>query len=255
MQPTEPTPPTNKSHIHLDLRIVVLILLAVIAGLLLLWKPWDRTTSDRTIEVTGTATLKATPDEYIFSPTYEFNNADKTKALDALTAKSDQIVAELKKLGVADSKIKTNAADYQSGGYFPPISPDGSSNTYTLSLSVTVDSKDLAQKVQDYLITTAPSGQVTPQPAFSTAKQKQLESQARAEAEKDARTKADQSAKNIGFKIGKVKTVSEYSGFGGPVPLQGGALSSDESDSSTQLTIQPGENELTYSISVTYFIK
>lgn len=255
MEPLQPSPPApkRKLNLSLDLRLIVALLLLVIAAMLWLWQPWKETTSnDRTVEVTGTATLKAEPDEFVFSPTYEFSSTDKDKALKELTAKSDQIVAELKKLGVADSKIKTNAADY-GRGYFPVVE-DGQS-TYSLNLTITIDNKELAQKIQDYLVSTTPSGQVTPYPTFSSAKQKELEANARTEAEKDARTKAEQSAKNLGFKIGKVKSISDSSGFGGPIPLLQSAEAGDAAVSTSRLSLQPGENELSYSVTVSYFIK
>lgn len=255
--PPQRTPLKSRISMPISPKFIIVLLLIVIGVMLFLWKPWEPNikADTRTIEVTGTATMKAEPDEYLFYPNYEFKNANKDAALAALTAKSDQIVAELKKLGVADSKIKSDSSGYSTGLLFPTESPDGTT-AYTLNLTVTVGDKELAQKVQDYLVTTSPTGVVSPQTSFSTARQKQLESKARNEATKDARTKAEQSAKNLGFKLASVKSVNDGSGFGGPVPLYGGVDSAvQESASSPKLTLQPGENDLSYSITVTYFIK
>lgn len=242
----------NRLNFSINLKFIILLLLAVIAAMLLTWKPWDDTAkSVRTIQVTGQATLKSTPDEFVFYPTYEFNNDNKTAALAELTKKNTEIVTKLKELGVPDAKIKTNAADYGSKPYLMPVKPESSS--YNLSLMITVSSKDLAQKVQDYLLTTLPSGAVTPQPAFSNDKRKKLETQARAKAERDARIKAEQSATNLGFELGKVKSISEGSGFGDIIPLMGSRAA--DSVEGSALPIQGGENELNYSVSVTYFIK
>ncbi len=60
------------------------------------------------------------------------------------------------------------------------------------------------------MVTTAPTGQVSPRPNFSDAKRKELESKARDEATKDARAKADQSARNLGFKVGKIGLMPKY---------------------------------------------
>ncbi|MEX1995490.1 MAG: SIMPL domain-containing protein [Candidatus Saccharimonadales bacterium] len=244
-----PAPDKHRLNLRLDLRLVSLLLLAIIAVMLVLWKPWtDSKAGDRTVQVTGLATVKAEPDEYVFYPTYEFKNSDQQVALAALTKKSDELVAGLKKAGVPESGIKTNADSYDKDIYLP--AKDTSGSTYTLRLTVTVGDKALAQKAQDYLVGTTPSGQVTPQAGFSDAKRKSLESQARDQAEKDARTKAEQSAKNLGFKIAKVKSIADSGGFGGPI-----SLAEDKAVSSPQLDIQPGENELTYTVSVTYYIK
>lgn len=231
----------------LDYRVLVVFLLVVIAAMVAIWQPWNRQ-SDRTIEVTGEATVSAVPDEFVFTPYYEFTGSDKTALLADLSKKSEEVVAKLKDLGVADEKIKTN-----SGGYDYPIYRDSSSNpTYTLSLTITIDNKDLAQKVQDYLVTTTPLGSVAPQASFSDKKRNEVESTARDEAAKDARAKAEQSAKNLGASIGSVKTVTDGAGFG-PVYLNSAQASDATMES--KLTIQPGENDLSYTVTVTYYLQ
>jgi uncharacterized protein YggE len=238
----------NSFTLKLDYRVIIVVLLVVIAGMLAVWRPWV-VTGERTVDVTGQATVTAEPDEFVFYPSYQFTGADKTALLSSLGAKSDEIVSKLKELGVADSKIKAN-----SGGYDYPVYKDNTSTpTYTLSFTVTVDNKELAQKVQDYLVTTSPTGSVSPQATFSDAKQKELESKARDEASKDARAKAEQSAKNLGFSVGAVKTVNDSGGFGTVFPMYANDLQSADA-SSGKLTVQPGENDLIYTVTVTYFV-
>lgn len=271
MPPEEPNVPRQTVHVNekpslksrlklIFWKLTSLVLLIALIVSVVLWKPWQANikASDRTVTVTGTTTIKAEPDEFVFYPSYRFSNTSGQAALTAMTAKSNEIVAKLKELGVPDSKIKTNAANYKES-YSPP--PDDT-NTTTLSLTVTVGTKELAQKVQDYLLTTSPSGSVTPQSSFSSAKQKQLENQARAKAEEDARSRADQSAKNLGFKVVKVKSVEDgnlnYIGPCGPGSLQCAttqSLGAERDASSSQLTLQPGENELPYSVRVTFYIR
>lgn len=241
-----------KSTLTLDFRIISIVLAMVVVAMLAIWMPWKNAgTSDRTITVRGESTVSAEPDEYVFYPTYEFKDTDKDVALANSTKKSEEVVAKIKELGVEDSKIKTNAS-----GYDYPLYPERTDDetTYTLQLTVTVDDRELAQKVQDYLLTTTPTGSVSPQATFSEEKRKQLESEARDEATKDARSKADQSARNLGFKVGKVKSVEDGAGFGGIVPLRGTSVGSSE-DSTTSLAIQPGENDLHYSVTVIYYVR
>ncbi|HSW37115.1 MAG TPA: SIMPL domain-containing protein [Candidatus Saccharimonadales bacterium] len=239
----------NKFNLALDLRMVSLVLLAVIAAMLVIWKPWSSpTTSGRTITVTGETKLSAKPDEFVFYPSYEFKNASKDAALAELTKKSDELVSKLKSLGVKDEKIKTNSSGYDYSVYYDSKTQQ---STYTLQLTVTVNDFTLAQKVQDYLVTTSPSGAVSPQADFSESKRKELENNARDGATKDARRRAEQMAKNLGFKLGKVKSVSDGTGFGG-ISL---GLNSAVADTQPQLKLQPGENDLDYSLTVVYFIR
>lgn len=238
--------------LSLDLRVVVAVLLLVIAGMLLLWKPWaGEETSNRTIEVTGETTVSAQPDEFVFYPLYQFMNADKAAALAEVTNKSEEVVAGLKKVGVAEKNIKTNA----SGSDYPIYDAMTKEATYTLQLTVTVDNLSLAQKVQDYLLTTVPTGNVTPQPAFSDAKQKELENKARGLATKDARAKAEQMAENLGFKIGKVKSVSESQGFSFLPYATARDMATGSQAAEQSLTIEPGENELPYTVTVVYYLR
>lgn len=229
--------------ITLDYRWVSLALLAVIAGMLLLWRPWQAAAGQRTISVTGQATVKAEPDEYQFYPTYERPTTTE------LTSLSESIVAQLKVLGVPDSGIKNNASRY--GMYYPVTEGDKQSS---LSLTITVGDKALAQKVQDYLLTTDPSGSITPQPAFSTAKQKQLRDQARDQAVVDARKNAQKLVAGLGARLGAVQNVSEGQNYGGVMPMMGAA--EDKATSSSQtITVQPGKDEYSYEVSVTYALR
>lgn len=244
---------SRKLSLSFDYRIIVILLVAVIVAMLAMWRPWSTAAgaSDRTIEVTGTATVSERPDEFVFYPTYEFDNADKAAALEQMTTKSNEVVAGLKKLGVADKNIKTNSDSWS----YPTTKIDGeTTTTYTLRLTITAGSDELAQKVQDYLVSTVPSGTISPQATFSEAKLKEVESKGRDEASKDARAKAEQSAKNLGFKVASVKSVSDGSGFGGVYPLMERDAMTDSATSSS-LSIQPGENELTYTVTVVYYIR
>ncbi len=240
----------------LDYRIIIGALVSIIIAMMLLWKPWqpDGGANARTVSVTGEAKITAAPDEYAFYPTYEFRNADREAALGELSRKSDEVVGGLKELGVADGSIRTSSDGYdhyvyESGDTIP---------TYSLRLTIKVNDKELADKIQNYLIGTTPSGAVSPQYGFSDAKRKELEGRARDEATKDARNKAEQSAKNLGFSVGKVKTVTDGMNFGGEVypTFRGGVgVAEDTMSSSSSLGLQPGENDLTYQVSVVYFVK
>ena len=253
--------PTPHSTWRVNYKIVSASLVLLAVGMLLIWQPWQKPiTTDRTISVTGESTLRAAPDEYVFSPSYTFTNADSKAALAQMTAKSDEIVSKLKALGVTDSAIKTNSSGSSGGGggiyYYSPIAPNGGSTDYTLGITVTLDSTKLLQPVQDYLVTTSPTGSVSPSATFSTAKQHSLENQARNLAEKDARSKADQSAANLGFKVAAVKTVEDGT-LDGPILYNGANVAAGVASTVAKaptLTVQPGQNDLTYSVSVVYFI-
>ena len=247
----------NRLNLSLDYKVIALMLLAVILAMLAMWRPWTTSASsdDRTISVTGEAKVTAEPDEYAFYPNYEFRGPDKNAALNEMTKKSEELVAKLKGLGVEDNKIKTHSNGYDGIPY--PVDGNTKEVTYNLSLNIRVGQREMAQKVQDYLVTTSPTGSVSPQATFSDNKKKELEREARDKATREARAKADQSAKNLGFRVGGVKSVEDGTGFGAyPMPERGVSKVTPALDSSSgQLNVQPGENELHYSVTVVYFLR
>lgn len=242
-------------NLSFDYRWIIGLLLVVIGAMLIVWKPWvtkvDQNTP--TVSVTGTATVRAAPDEFGFYPSYLFTGSEKAVPLSQANAKGTEIVNKLKELGVKDSQIKSRvdgSRDYKESY------AGGESYSYSLSVVVTLGDKDLSQKVQDYLVTTGPEGSVTPTPTFSEAKRKQLESEARDKATKDARSKAEQSAKNLGFSVGNIKKVNDGAGFNGLTPMyEKFDLGVSSVAPITSMTLQPGENDLQYSVSVEYYVR
>ncbi len=141
-----------------------------------------------------------------------------------------------------------------------PVPEDGKEKS-TLSLTIALTDKSLTQKVQDYLVTTNPKGSITPMPSFSTDKQKQLQDQARDAAIADARKRAESTAKGLDAKLGKVQTIGEGQLGGGVYPMMTDTktMSALETGTTTSasptLTVQPGEDEYTYSIDVTFYLR
>jgi uncharacterized protein YggE len=245
---------TGQVVFKLDYKLLTIALIAIVLVMLYAWRPWeDSRAKDRTISATGQATLSAVPDKFVFSPVYEFKDVDKQAALASLTKKNSEITAKLKSLGVPDSKIKASS---DSLNYANFTKPDPSPTYYSLRFTITIDNKDLAQKVQDYLVSTTPTGSASPMADFSDQKRRELESKARDNATKEARSKAEQSAKNLGFSLGAVKTVNDGAGFGQVMPMSKDMAASSTAGSTVSgTTLQPGENDLNYSVTVTYFVR
>lgn len=244
--------------ISLNYRIIVLLLVGlymVTVGIMLfLWQPWTVSPADaRKITTTGEAVVEAEPDEFQFNPTYDITADTKDQAIKEASDKSTEIVNELKKLGVEDKDIKING--YSNDWYW--YYDENDTNHASVNITVTVNDKELAQKVQDYLLTTEPGGQITPYPTFSQSKRKELETQARAEAVTDAKAKAQASADELEVRVGKVISVSEGYGFGDyPVAYAENdvALGLDEA-TPRSIPLQPGENDFRYSVTVVFELK
>lgn len=236
------------------LKYVQLLLLIVVTGLLLWSRPWAADSSEltRTIQVSGEATIEAVPDEFVFYPYFEQEGKDRDQLKVALTQQANTAVEELKELGVAEEKIKLDASSYDRWYW-----RENEEGILTVSLNITVDNKDLAQEVQDYLLTLDIKGQLTPQAVFSQSKQKELDAQAVEQASNDARAKAEAQAKLFGADLGKVIKVEQGFdsvfpvAFDGVATLEVGA----EDAARSSLPVLPGENEYRQTVTVTYELK
>lgn len=240
----------NRKSLMALVVINTLLLVGILASVLLQWQPWDPALSANTrkITVTGMASTEATPDQYQFSPIWTRDTTTE------ITALNDQVITKLKELGVKDTQIKNNASRYGSPEVYYSVPTEGKQKT-TLSITITVKDKDLAQKVQDYLVTTDPSGSITPYPSFSSSKQKELQVKLRAEATKDAKQKAEQTAEGLGAKVGKVIEISEgISGGFYPMPV---AISdaSGVSSAKDSISVQPGSDEYSYSVTAIFTLQ
>lgn len=239
--------------IKFDYRWVIAALLIIITVMLLLWRPWEaRYDRDaRTVTVIGETTVKAVPDQFEFYPSYTFKNVDKITAQNEATAKSKDVTSRLKELGIGETKIKTSINTYPD---YSVSGPTGET-VYTLAINIIVNDKKKMQDVLEYIATTNAEGMVTPNPNFSDAKRKELESTARDQATKEARKKAEQAAKNLGFRVADVKTVNDGAGFGSSVPIY--AMTGNEAGKANDAvdSFLPGENDLQYSVTVEYYIR
>lgn len=237
----------KNSRISIDLRIVCVVLLIAVGGLIYALKPWSSTTA-RTISVSGEATTKAEPNEYQFSPMYQQKGTDRTAIQQELAAKINDVIAKLKELGVDESDITLSSSTYDN--YWN----DGTNEITSNSLTISVDNKELSQKIQDYLLTTAPEGQISPYATFSTEKRKEIEEQVRTEAIADAKKKAEKMAGELGLKLGKVITISDQSG-GGVIPMMAESSIKGMDATVSSLPVLPGKQEISYTVTVIYELK
>lgn len=244
----------TKSSIVFDWRVVSAVLLVALTVCIFLWKPWaSSSATTRKITITGEATVKGTPDEYQLSPYFEFTG-DAAKAKIDAAALATTTSAKLKELGVKDSEISSNTSSYDK--YLYTSSSNSTEPNLTLTYTITVVSKETAQKVQDYFLTTAAKGQLSPQATFSQAKRKELEAQARQNAIDDAKEKAGKSADQVGAKVGKVVSISDGGGMISPIALSAeGGSARDVASTSASIPIQSGQNDFTTTVEVVYELR
>ena len=247
--------PSNKQSmlVKVDFRIVSIVLVVALATSVFLWKPWTSSDPTRKITISGSATIKATPDEYQLMPYFEFTG-DRTKTTNDAATMASGVTANLKELGVKDEQISSNTNSYDK---FTVSGTDSGEDTLTLSYTITLTDKAIAQKVQDYFLNTAAKGQLSPQASFSEDTQKKLEAEARQKAIDDAKSKASKSAGQVDAKLGKVLAITDdASGGVMPYAISSSAGVEDMSiKSSASIPVQSGQNEFTSTVKVEFQLR
>lgn len=236
----------------------LLVAILVIANLatLILWKPWQ--SSDHTITVTGEGIITAAPDEFSFYPSYEAAGASSTEAIAKVSAVGNEVVAKLKELGVDQANLTTNVSTSQKPEPYLEGAPQSADELIaSYSITATVHDEALAKKVLDYLATTQVVYGVSPSSTFKDDTRSRLELEVRQKALENARQKAEQTAAELGLKLGKVVSVSDLNQYGGPILLRGGGATSSQVAEDTAVTpdLEIGSQKLNFSITVEYQLR
>ena len=241
--------------IKLNFAIICLVLAITNLATVAFWQPWrGLTPTSKVIAVEGSATLKSKPDEYLFAPTFQKTAKTEALAQAALAAITTEVTGKLKALGVGEKDITLNASSYT--GSMTPVYGGGSTDPQaTASLQIIVHTKEVADNVQVYLATTAVTGSIAPTARFSTAKAGKLEIQARDEAIADAKAKAEQSAKVLGVKLGKVTTYTESAGRGGIITPMYNKTAVSSGGAPEAIPVLTGEQDYTLNLQVSFAIR
>jgi len=173
-------------------------------------------TMERTISVSGYGKMNGVND--IAMTTIGFTNTDKDVAKAQADNKKimDQVIADLKKMGVADKDLESNYSIYpqydytQSGSQF---------KGYQVTNNVTVKIRELA-KISDVLGLAGKYGANSVNGlSFTMDDSQALKDQARAKAVADAKAKATKLAQSLGVQLVELISYNDYEGGGTPYPM------------------------------------
>ena len=200
------------------------------------------------IQVTGIGSIFGRPDMALLSLGISTERASVNEAREEAAAAMQQIIDSLKANGVDEKDIQTQQFSIQPQFDFIEGKQRLRGYRVTNIVSIKVRNLDRVGKVIDDVA--AAGGDITQVQSiqFTIDDPKELQSQARVKAMKDARTKAQTLAEEGGVKLGKPVSISESIGSSSPIFFK-----SDRELSATP--IEPGELEVTVTVSVIYNIK
>lgn len=216
-----------------------------------------------TITVTGEGKSSATPNIAKISFTVQESAADVKSAQDAATKKTNDALAAVKALGVADKDVKTSgysvSPQYAQTSPCPagvyctrPVTPNTITG-YQVTQSVDVTVRDTS-KAGDVLAKLGGLGvQNISGPNFTVDDDSGVMDEARANAIANARDKAKELAKELGVSL---KEVVSYSEGGNTIyPMYKAAAGVSAMDAASAPTLPTGTDDRTVTVEVTYRIK
>lgn len=219
---------------------------------------------ERSFQVRGEGRVVAIPDvaQITFGVVTE-GGKDIGKLQQQNTEKANAIISFLKGSGVDEKDIKTQyyniSPRYQYYSCPRPLGtievepcPPAEIVGYTINQSVSVKIREL-EKAGDLLGGVVERGANTVSgPSFTIDDPEALQNEAREEAIVKAREKAEAIAEAGGFRLGKLLSIHE--GFVSPVPVFAEAKELSGTDGAAP-EIEPGSQEVTVTVTLTYEIK
>lgn len=209
--------------------------------------------------VSGEGKVKATPDFATVTVGVTAKAPTQQEAQNLLNGNINKVISSIKALGIADKDIKTeNYNIYPEYGDIrvmstapAPLDENGitgyNANT---NITVTLDDPKLADKVID--AATANGANQVGGVNYQVKDKENALNEARTMAVADAKKKAEAAAKSAGFRLGKITSYSESEGGGYPIPYM--AKAEDARGGGTPTQTQPGEDELTMIVTISYEI-
>jgi len=208
----------------------------------------------RTISVTGEGKVSVTPDIAVMYLSVITRDPSVNKAWDDNNAKAELAITAIKGQGVKEADIRSDFSLYQQEKYDQFGQPTGEI-TYIVTHTLTVMARDLT-KVGDILAAAQGAGvNSVGGITFTVEDPAPAVIQARALAVANARARAEEIAKGLGVKVGKVLTVNEY-GTSVPYPMdKTNAYGIGGGGGGSSVPIQVGTWEVTMTISVVFEIE
>jgi len=170
----------------------------------------EQTAPPRSISVSGTALLKAAPDQVVWHIQLSDFDKDMRKAKQRSDEKVKAVLALRKPLGIGPHDLDTGqlriSREYERGQH----GQRGAFKHYRVSRSVTIRQKDL-KRFDEYLDKLIASSEMEVSFSFESSQIHKLRADARLKAMAEAKKKAAAMADVVGAKLGKVLVINEHS--------------------------------------------
>jgi hypothetical protein len=209
------------------------------------------TTKTDTFSVTGEGKVSVPPDIAVISAGVQAQGTTVKIAQDQLNKNMNAVSAAVKAAGVGSKDIQTSGYsiyptyDYRAGGQ-KITGYQASSN-----LTIKVRAIDTTNSVID-AATAAGANQIGGI-SFDVDDKTKVQNEARQKAVTDAKSKAENAARIAGFYLGKIINYSEdFGNAPRPIPMMAKA---DSTGTEVPTQVEPGSNEITVTVTLSYQIQ
>jgi len=204
-----------------------------------------QTTKNTLFSATGQGSATAVPDTADISFGITKQAPTVADAQNSANSVVNQIVRDLTNLGIQQKDIKTTNYSVS-----PNYLVGQTVNGYTVQEQVELKVKPIEKANQVVDIATKDGANLVGGVNFvlDDATQKNLEQQARIDAVKQAKDKAESLANAAGIRLGRIVDVQES---GNPQPIRFQAQAAPSADN-TKTELNPGENTVTVSVTLSY---
>lgn len=237
------------------------VIIAATAGCLL-WVAGAQATEDiqsARIIVTGQGSASVAPDMAILALTVTREADTAQAALKAGSAAMAEVLAAMKKAGIAERDLQTSGFSIQPRYSRPSSKPVSEMDVprivgYTVRNALTVKVRDIDDVgiILDKSVSLGVNegGNIN----FTNDDPSVTVTQARMQAMKDAASKATTLAETAGVKVGKILEISEQSYYPRPVAASMMRMSASDGAASEAVPIAAGENTYNVTVNVSYAI-
>jgi uncharacterized protein len=234
---------------------MVLVLLFGLIGIGTMIRYGNAIVPSRTVTVTGEGKTQITPDIATYSFSVVTQGADPEKIQQDNTKKMNSAIAFVKQQGIKDADIKTTGYNLYPRYTYERETGNSRIDGYELNQSVSIKIRDLTSigKILSGLVSLGVNQAGSLQ--YSIENPEGQRAAARQQAFANAYEKARQMARQNGVSIARVINFSETN-FGGPIlyerayPMMASGKGGDMAP-----TTEPGSEETTVNVSVTYEIR
>ena len=200
------------------------------------------------LDISATGEVTRIPDIAIISAGVTTLDKTATGAIEQNAAQMEQVRAALKRAGIAERDIQTNSfnlnPEYRYENNLPPVLTG-----YRVSNQVSVRFRDIKAtgKILDALV--AQGANQINGPSLTIDKPEQAMDEARVKAIAVGQARAELYARTLGKKVVRMLSISESGGYSTPPPIM---MRATMADSAAKTAIDPGEQQLSVSLSMSF---